>query len=189
MNTKRASMVRYWSAVATIAALSAALGFYLGHRLEGPMVPEDKLDAPVEVTIPEQRPTFSLPDTAGQTRDVQEWDGKVLVINFWATWCPPCREEMPMFVDLQRKYQGRGLQFIGIAIDEREAVLPFMKAVGVNYPVLLGQLAGGDLSREYGNHLGALPFTAVIDRQGQIVSVKAGAITRRELEQEVLPHL
>lgn len=182
-------MARNWALIAIIAAASAALGFYLGHVLEGQARSENNADPRVAVTVPEERPAFTLPDTAGQARSVQEWDGKVLVINFWATWCPPCREEIPEFVALQRKYAMRGLQFVGIAIDEPEAVLPFMKAAGVNYPVLLGQLTGIDLSRKYGNRWGALPFTAVIDREGQIVSVNGGSITRREMEQNILPHL
>ncbi len=189
MITRRASLVRNWVLVATIAAASVALGFYLGRVLEDRVRFEDNANAPVEVSVPDRRPAFNLPDTAGQIRSVREWDGKVLVINFWATWCPPCREEIPEFVALQRKYAPRGLQFIGIAIDEPEAVLAFMKSVGVNYPVLLGQLTGTDLSRKYGNRWGALPFTAVIDREGQIVSVKGGSVTRREMEQKILSHL
>ncbi|MGC1954905.1 MAG: TlpA disulfide reductase family protein [Gammaproteobacteria bacterium] len=185
----RKSMVRTGLLVAIIAALSATLGFYLGHVLEGRAGSENSADPPVEVAMPDERPVFSLPDTAGQTRRVQEWDGKVLVINFWATWCPPCREEIPEFVVLQQKYATHGLQFIGIAIDEPDAVLPFMQATGINYPVLLGQLTGVDLSRKYGNRWGALPFTAVIDRQGHVVSVKGGSITRAEMEQKILPHL
>lgn len=185
----RKSMLRNWALVAIIAALSATLGFYLGHVLEDRSRFENNADPPVEVAMPDERPVFSLPDTAGQTRSVQEWDGHVVVINFWATWCPPCREEIPEFVALQQKYATRGLQFIGIAIDEPEAVLAFMKATGINYPVLLGQLTGVDLSRKYGNRWGALPFTAMIDRQGQVVSVKGGSITRREMEQKILAHL
>lgn len=189
MSTTRASIARNWALVATIAVASAALGFYLGHVLEGRVRSANSAAVPVEVAIPDWRPDFTLPDTAGQMRSVQEWDGKVLVVNFWATWCPPCREEIPEFVALQQKYAVRGLQFIGIAIDEPEAVLPFMKAVGVNYPVLLGQLSGIDLSRKYGNRWGALPFTAVIDREGQIISVKGGSVSGREMEQKILPHL
>lgn len=185
----RASSIARWAVIAIVAVLSAALGFYLGHVLEGRVHSQSHTDPPLAIAVPDERPVFSLPDTSGQTRSVQEWDGKVLVINFWATWCPPCREEIPEFVALQRKYAGRGLQFVGIAIDEREAVVPFMEAVGINYPVLLGQLTGVELSRDYGNRWGALPYTAVIDREGHIVFVKPGALTHREMEQEILPHL
>jgi thiol-disulfide isomerase/thioredoxin len=185
----RASIARNWALLVALATVSAVLGFYLGHMLQDQVHPENNTDPRVAVEVPEERPAFTLPDTSGQARRVQEWDGKVLVINFWATWCPPCREEIPEFVALQRKYAMRGLQFVGIAIDEPEAVLPFMKAAGVNYPVLLGQFTGIDLSRKYGNRWGALPFTAVIDRERHIVSVNGGSITRREIEQTILAHL
>lgn len=168
---------------------SAALGFYIGHRLEHQIRSADNDGPALELVAPDVRPAFTLPDTAGESRSIQEWDGKVLVVNFWATWCPPCREEIPEFIALQKKYASRGLQFVGIAIDETEAVLPFVQEVGVNYPILLGQLSGIDLSREYGNRWGALPFTAVVDRQGRIVSIKGGALTGHELEQKVLPYL
>lgn len=185
----RATIARNGVLFAFIATVSLAFGFYLGRLLEGQVHPENEPDSPVMVVLPQERPAFTLPDTSGRSHSVGEWDGKVLVINFWATWCPPCREEIPEFVALQQKYALRGLQFIGIAIDEPAAVLPFMKATGVNYPVLLGQLTGIDLSRRYGNRWGALPFTAVIDRHGQIVSVKGGSISGPEMEQQILPHL
>lgn len=185
----RTSLVRRWALLAVAAVVSTALGFYLGQVLDGQLGSHNSADHAVEVRVPEERPAFSLPDIDGATRRVREWDGKVLVINFWATWCPPCREEIPEFVALQQKYAPRGLQFVGVAIEEREAVLPFMEAVGINYPILLGQLTGIELSRKYGNRWGALPFTAVINREGRIVSVKGGSITRQEMEQAILPHL
>jgi thiol-disulfide isomerase/thioredoxin len=107
-----------------------------------------------------------LADLEGKSLTINQWRGRVLVVNFWATWCTPCREEIPLFVRLQEKHRARGLQFIGIAIDQRDKVETFARDFGMNYPVLLGGMNTVELSRQAGNRLGALPFTIVIDRSG-----------------------
>ncbi len=129
----------------------------------------------------EQRPApdFSLPDIDGNMRHSSEWAGQVQVINFWATWCPPCRSETPMFVDMQEKYGTAGLQFIGIAIDDHDKVRDFMDTYGINYPMLIGDDNAIDVAKRYGNRFGALPYTVVIDRKGLIQHIQRG-----ELEQE-----
>ena len=123
-----------------------------------------------------------LTDLQGQARSINAWRGRVLVVNFWATWCAPCREEIPVFVKLQQRHGGRGLQFIGIAIDQREKVDAFVRDFGVNYPVLLGSVDAIDLSRRAGNRLGALPFTVLIDRSGNLVGVELGVVKEAKLE-------
>jgi len=130
-----------------------------------------------------------LTDLQGEPRSIDAWRGRVLVINFWATWCAPCREEIPVFVKLQQRHGGRGLQFIGIAIDQREKVAAFVRDFGVNYPVLLGGLDAIDLSRRAGNRLGALPFTVLIDRSGNLVSVELGVVKEAKLEALLAPLL
>lgn len=117
-----------------------------------------------------------LPDLQGRPQSLSQWRGKVLVINLWATWCTPCREEIPAFVRLQDKYRARGLQFVGIAIDQRDPVQAFAREFGMNYPVLLGDVKTVEMSRRAGNHIGALPFTLVIDRNGKIVGTVLGTI-------------
>ena len=104
------------------------------------------------------------------------------MVNFWATWCAPCREEIPSFVRLQEKHRARGLQFIGIAIDQRDQVETFARDFAMNYPVLLGGMDTIELSRQAGNRLGALPFTIIIDRAGGIVSVHLGVVKEAKLE-------
>ena len=108
----------------------------------------------------------ALPDAEGREQSLGQWKGKVLVVNFWATWCGPCREEMPEFVKAQREFGGRGLQFVGIAIDEPAKVKEFAAELGLNYPALIGGFGGVELSKTQGNRLGALPFTIIIDRAG-----------------------
>jgi thiol-disulfide isomerase/thioredoxin len=133
--------------------------------------------------------TLRLADLEGRQQTIDQWRGKVLVVNFWATWCAPCREEIPVFVKLQDKYRDRGLQFVGVAIDERDKVQSFAREFGINYPVLLGTIDTVEISRQAGNTIGALPFTLVLDRGGRIVSRELGQAQERRLEARLQPLL
>ncbi len=135
------------------------------------------------------RPAFTLADADGQMHDVSEWDGKVLVVNFWATWCPPCRREIPTFVSLQKEYGERGLQFVGLSMDEPQQVRDFAATLGINYPLLVGDDAVAVAASAYGNREGLLPFSAVVNRQGQVVYTQAGELTREQAEAVILPLL
>ena len=130
-------------------------------------------------------PEFTLPDINGVVRNSHEWDGKVVILNFWATWCPPCVKETPTFVDLQEQYADAGVQFVGIAIDKKDAVLEFMDTYGVDYPMLIGEDDAINISKDYGNRYGALPYTVVINRQGQIHFVQRGEMTREMAEKNI----
>lgn len=123
-----------------------------------------------------------LADLKGQQRSLAQWRGRVLVVNFWATWCAPCREEIPMFVRLQEKYRGQGLQFVGIAIDQPDKVQSFAKEFAINYPVLMGGIEAVESSRQAGNRIGALPFTLVIDRDGKIAATQLGELKEAKLD-------
>jgi thiol-disulfide isomerase/thioredoxin len=123
-----------------------------------------------------------LADVEGRQQPLDQWRGKVLVVNFWATWCEPCREEIPAFVKLQEKYRARGLQFVGIAIDQRDKIQIFAQQFGINYPVLLGGIDAVEISRQSGNRVGALPFTVVLDRHGRIVGRELGKASEARLE-------
>lgn len=125
-------------------------------------------------------PDFSLPDLEGVKHDIHEWDGKVIVLNFWATWCPPCRKETPMFVQMQDDLGTKGLQFVGVAIDDSGKVKDFMDTYGVTYPMLIGVDDAIEVAKAYGNRFGALPYTVIIDRKGNIAYIQRG-----ELEHEV----
>jgi thiol-disulfide isomerase/thioredoxin len=130
-----------------------------------------------------------LANLSGDTETLEQWRGRVLVVNFWATWCAPCREEIPVFIRLQRRYGARGLQFVGIAIDEREPVSAFQREFGMNYPVLLGGLETMELMRSTGNRTGVLPYTLVIDREGWVASRKLGGIKEGPLASLIAPLL
>ena len=119
---------------------------------------------------------FLLPDLDGNSRSLKEWKGKFIVLNFWATWCPPCRTEIPSFIELQQQYANSGLQFVGIAIDDEVSVQQFAMQMSINYPILMAQTQGIDLARQYGNLSGALPFSVLINPEGFIVTRHVGIL-------------
>jgi len=125
---------------------------------------------------------FEFGDLEGRRRNLAEWRGKLVLLNFWATWCPPCREEIPLFIDMQNRYGGNGLQIIGVAIDQPEAVVRYRDSVGMNYPVLLGESAGLGAMTRLGNGRGALPYSVIIDPSGRALSTRIGAYRPAELE-------
>lgn len=129
-----------------------------------------------------KRPAFTLQDKDGIQRNVDEWNNKVLVINFWATWCPPCREEIPAFIKLQEKFADQGLQFVGIALQTAEEVQDFINEFGINYPVLVGLEPVIQVAEQYGNRNGVLPYTVIVDRQQNISYIKQGPRQIEEAE-------
>ena len=142
-----------------------------------------------EVAASTVRPLFKLKDLEGKVRDVKEWDGKVIMVNFWATWCPPCRKEMPAFVEIQDKYKDQGFVILGIALDEKQAVIDFADSMGVNYPILMAEQEGIGLSKAYGNRLGVLPYTVVIDRKGNITHRQRTELNYKQVEGMIKPLL
>lgn len=129
----------------------------------------------------------TLTDSGGQPQAFTQWQGKVLVVNYWATWCPPCREEMPAFSRLQTRLGPQGVQFVGIGIDSPSAIKEFAFQTPMSYPLLIGGSDGMDLMRELGNTAGALPYTLVLDRQGQPALSRLGMFQEAELEALLLP--
>lgn len=125
---------------------------------------------------------LSFPDERGQPQALSQWRGQVVVLNFWASWCAPCREEMPDFVDLRTQFQPSGVEFVGIAIDNPANVTRFLRQQPVNYPILIGEGAAHSLARQLGNPSGALPYTIVLDRDGSIALSHLGRLPRATLE-------
>jgi thiol-disulfide isomerase/thioredoxin len=142
--------------------------------IKNPVTPEEIIG-----TTPDD---FSLLDVNGEQRYLSEWQGNVIVINFWATWCAPCREEIPAFIELQNQYAEDGIQFIGIALQQAEDVLEFMEEFNVNYPSLVGGDEVIQIANKLGNTIGALPYTVIIDRGGQIAFTRRGPLSKSDAE-------
>jgi thiol-disulfide isomerase/thioredoxin len=127
-------------------------------------------------------PEFTLPDLEGRNRSIREWKDKILVINFWATWCPSCREEMPDLVALQTQHAAQGVQVIGVALEDKAPVEEYLDFVKINYPTLIAGDQGMALAGQLGNRAEAIPFTVVVDRHGMIANRHLGKFTKSELE-------
>ena len=175
---------RRWLATAGIGALAAAAGYGAHVWWAGLRAGDAPNAAAVQALL-----AAPLKDLEGGTRAIESWRGKVLVINFWATWCAPCRKEIPEFVKVQERHGARGLQFVGIAFDQPEPVGKFAGEYGINYPLLIGGLDTMALMRESGNKAGVLPFTLVLDRQGKVARGYRGTLDEAILESEVVPLL
>ncbi len=171
-----------------VALAAATIGFGL-YRMWNPP-PLAKADTPLfESTVVDSvdpvgnaRPEFTLPDLENKPVSISRWDGKVILLNFWATWCPPCREEIPAFMEVSKRYANRGFEIVGVAVDDREAVLKLTQQLGVDYPQLIGDQNAVEIAERYGNRYGALPFSVLIDRQGIIRFSKPGEFPREQLE-------
>lgn len=137
----------------------------------------------------DRRPRFTLPDLDGEPVDVARFDGDVLVINFWATWCPPCVEEVPMLIELQADYADAGLQVLGVAVEPPAPVREFAAEFGINYPLVADRSEGFAVAADYGNPRGVMPHTVFVDRAGIIRGIHRGVLTREQAEQRLAPML
>lgn len=134
-----------------------------------------------------RRLDFSLPDLQDKTRSAAEFDGQLVLLNFWAPWCAPCRAEIPMLNELQAEYGPRGLQILGPAVDQREAVERFMQETPINYPVLLDLPQILRLQDDYGEQ--ALPFSVLIGRNGRVIYRHAGELKRADIAPRIEQNL
>ena len=123
-----------------------------------------------------------LNDADGKHQSFSQWQGKTLVINFWATWCPPCREEMPAFSRLQTKYAPNDVKFVGIALDNASNVTSFSKQHPVTYPLIIAESEGGEITRQLGNSRMALPYTVVLGPDGETRLIRLGRVSEQELD-------
>ena len=154
---------------AAVAIVSLAAGLLTALWLDQRTSTSASASTMKDVGVPEHRVDFSLVDLAGNPQTLSNWDGKVVLLNFWATWCPPCRKEMPDFVEMTEELSGQGFEVIGVAIDRQEPVQDFIDEIGVEYPILLAELEGMQIMKSYGNKLLTLPYTVLIDRDGKVV--------------------
>ncbi len=127
-----------------------------------------------------------FPDLSGRMRPLLEWQGRGLVCNFWATWCAPCREEIPLLNAAQKKYAANNLQVVGIAVDNAANVREFIKSTDIHYPVLLAGADAIALMRDLGNTAGGLPYTVLLDARGRLAGRKLGAFSARDLDAAVV---
>lgn len=176
--------------IVLVIAIAAAGGFFAQRTLNQrsairPATEPAKVkrDAPGQMseqppppTVPETLPDVTLPDRTGTPRSLASWKGQPLIINFWATWCGPCREEIPLLNALRKERAADKLEVVGIAIDEQQAVLKFAKEIGIDYPVLMGEQEGYEAAEKFGVASLVLPFSVFVDAQGRIVTLKVGEL-------------
>jgi thiol-disulfide isomerase/thioredoxin len=161
-----------------VLALAAGTALWFGTRAPAPAATAVGIAAPALYAA-----TFA--DTDGRPKALGQYQGTLLVLNFWATWCAPCREEMPAFKRLQARWAGRGVQFVGLANEEPRRVEKFGQELGINYPLLVGGDEVGDLSKRLGNRLGVLPHTVIVDRNGGVIESRVGPYSEAALEKQL----
>jgi thiol-disulfide isomerase/thioredoxin len=165
-------------AVAAAVALAAGILVHLAFRSGAP----DKAAGSALTAT-------QFKDLSGQSGSLEQWRGQVLVVNFWASWCPPCLEEIPGLVRIHRELAPKGLQIVGIAVDSADNARKSAAQLGVSYPVLIAGMEVIDLTRRLGNRPGALPYTLFLDRNGKIVATHLGLISEAELTRIITPLL
>ena len=137
--------------------------------------------APAAPEVPESLPDIALPGADGKAHRLREWVGRPLVVNFWATWCEPCRREIPLLNELRREHASNRLEIVGIAIDQADPVRQYASDHGIDYPLLLGEREGMEAARAFGMET-VLPFSVFADRKGHVVTLKVGELHRDEAE-------
>ena len=170
--------------VIAVVVVVIAVMLIAGKRLTRPPAPGASISGSNAALKGKPAPDFQLTDIDGNSIRLADLRGKAVLLNFWATWCPPCKIEMPWFVDIQKQYGPQGLQIVGVAMDEgdaHDAVAKFAREMGLNYPVLLGNDKVAD---QYGG-VDALPTTFYIGRDGKFVTRVFGLVSHGEIEDNV----
>ncbi|MGB9611820.1 MAG: redoxin domain-containing protein [Bryobacteraceae bacterium] len=171
-------MLRLFAGLASVVALAVALGGCASLVSKGEPARDVRKSSERKLA-----PDFELRDVNGKTIRLSDYRGQVVLLNFWATWCGPCKIEIPWFVEFQRTFKDRGFTVIGVSVDEDgwEAVRPFLAARQVNYPVVI---ATPEVETKYGG-VEALPMSFLIDRDGRIASTHVGLVTKKTYEDEI----
>jgi thiol-disulfide isomerase/thioredoxin len=177
-----------------LALLAVALGCgaagFLVYRLLTPRptitvvsaaAPPATAEAAPARPVPQSLPALTLPDLAGHNRSLADFRGHPLIVNFWASWCEPCRREIPLLQELRRRYAADGLEVLGIAIDFKPAVTDFLRTTPIHYPILLGEQRGLEAVEQFGMQP-VLPFSVFADRRGRIVALKIGELHKDEAD-------
>ena len=132
-----------------------------------------------------EAPDFAFTDQHGVERRFSDWNGAVRVVNFWATWCPPCVHEIPMLVAVQESYRAHGVRIVGVAVDDPDAAFAMAEELGMNYPTMADSRRTIDLLHAYGNRAAALPFTAFVDPRGAIRDRHVGELTLEQTREKI----
>ena len=136
------------------------------------------------------KPALELPDLDGKMRRLTDWDGQVLLVNFWATWCAPCQAEIPSLMRYQEQYGSKGLQIVGVGLDEPVKLRNFRNSFELNYPVLVADPERSlDILAAWGNRRGIVPYTVLLDSQGRVLETVTGVVDDELMEDLVIPHL
>jgi thiol-disulfide isomerase/thioredoxin len=176
------------NALIVLIALAGAISGFLAGGWLRPLPPE-RVDAHAR-KIGDAVGTIRRPDLAGTPRTLDEWRGKLVVLNFWASWCGPCREEMPLLDRTQQRLAGKNLQIVGVAVDSAAATKEFLGRVPVGYPILIDDpKTGEDLAATLGNNRGVLPYTVLVGRDGHILARRFGNFTQTSLNEWLSPYL
>ena len=176
MNTK---LLRLGAGIVALLLIGLAARHYL---LNPP-------EAPIAALSTQALFAASFPDANGNLQTLKQWQGKIAVINFWATWCAPCREEMPELSRLQDQYRDRGLVVLGISADDVPTLREFAKKTPVSYPLLAAEMAAMDVGVSLGNNRSVLPYTVIIQADGSIAKTFFGRVNQALLEETLLRNL
>jgi hypothetical protein len=169
-----------------LAILAASFGF-IGAKKWHEYQTETAIKREIQQASTSKRPVLTLPEFSlknreGTPQSIHSWPGKSLIINFWATWCAPCRQEIPLLMSLQEQYAADGFQLVGIAIDFREDVLKYAEAVKINYPLLIGEQDGLDAVDGFGIEAVGFPYTVFTDAQNNIITTYVGELHKTQAE-------
>jgi thiol-disulfide isomerase/thioredoxin len=160
-----------------IAVVFLAVGAYAGMRHWSPK--------PAQPAAVAELMAQTLPDQSGAPQRFDQWQGKILVVNFWATWCAPCVKEMPALSALQTELSGQPIQIIGVGIDSPANIREFVAKYKITYPLMVAGMAGAKITRAFGNQVGGLPFTVIIGKQGEIQKTYTGELNMADLRRDL----
>ncbi len=171
-----------------VLVLSVFSGWFLLQQFFSITPPETSASAPTTAVSIDHNAMMNMQfkDMNGELQFLKKWQGKVIVLNFWATWCPPCREEMPELSEMQKQYLQKNVVIIGLSTEDFDTTKAFMQSISVSYPILAGDLEAMRLAESMGNNRGILPYTVILDEKGAVVKTFFGRVNQQLLEKTIL---